>query len=145
MIASSSSCFHVVYAKFWPYHLTVARKIKTHQNRQRFGELVWIVASVSCSLLTGVAPGVSSAAVAHLCQSYMLCIQRCSYAYLWCKEWLFELLLPFYLLKSVWLFSSDLWHQQRGISPTELPLTGYFCFFWKFSVNPWNGCVWKSQ
>ncbi len=50
-------CFHVLYAKFWPYHLNVAAEIETHQTRQRFsnlllsnfGEPVRIVASVSCS------------------------------------------------------------------------------------------------
>ncbi len=48
-------CFHVLYVKFWPYHLNVAAEIKTHQTRQRFsnlllsnfGEPVRIVASVS--------------------------------------------------------------------------------------------------
>ncbi len=50
-------CFHVLYAKFWPYHLNAAAEIETHQTRQRFsnlllsnfGEPVRIVASVSCS------------------------------------------------------------------------------------------------
>ncbi len=49
--------FHVLYAKFWPYHLNVVVEIGTRQTRQRFynlllsnfGEPVWIVASVSCS------------------------------------------------------------------------------------------------
>ncbi len=46
--------------------LNVAAEIETHQTRQRFynlllynfGESVWIVVSVSCSQLTGAAPGV---------------------------------------------------------------------------------------
>ncbi len=49
-------CFHVLYAKFWPYHLNVAAEIETHQTSQcfpssivNFGEPVWNVASVSCS------------------------------------------------------------------------------------------------
>ncbi len=50
-------CFHVLYAKFWPYHLNVAAEIEAHQTRQRFsnllssnfGEPVRIVAFVSCS------------------------------------------------------------------------------------------------
>jgi len=50
-------CFHVLYVKFWPYHLKVAAAIETHQTRQRFsnlllsnfGEPVRIIASVSCS------------------------------------------------------------------------------------------------
>ncbi len=32
-------CFHVLYAKFWPYHLNVAAEIKTHQTRQRLVRL----------------------------------------------------------------------------------------------------------
>ncbi len=50
-------CFHVLYTKFWLYHLNVAAEIKTHQTRQHFsnlllsnvGDPVWIVSSVSCS------------------------------------------------------------------------------------------------
>ncbi|XP_073791229.1 lysosomal membrane ascorbate-dependent ferrireductase CYB561A3-like isoform X2 [Danio rerio] len=38
----------------------------------------------------------------------LLCLQGCSSAYLGCNEWLFELLLTFYQLESVWPFSSDL-------------------------------------
>ncbi len=33
-------CFHVLYAKFWPYYLNVAAEIKTHQTRQRFSNLL---------------------------------------------------------------------------------------------------------
>ncbi len=43
-------CFHVLYTKFWLYHLNDAVEIETHQTRQRFsnlllsnfGEPVWI-------------------------------------------------------------------------------------------------------
>ncbi len=53
-------CFHVLYAKFWPYHLNVATEIETHQTRQRFsnlllsnfGEPVQIVASVPFQSVT---------------------------------------------------------------------------------------------
>ncbi len=49
-------CFHVLYTKFWLYHLNAA-EIKSQKIRQRFsnlllsnfGDFVWIVASVSCS------------------------------------------------------------------------------------------------
>ncbi len=33
----------------------------------------------------------------------------------------------------------------KAFSSTQLPLTGYFLFFRPFSVNPSDGCVWKSQ
>ncbi len=33
----------------------------------------------------------------------------------------------------------------KEFSSTQLPLTGYFLFFGPFSVNPRDGCVWKSQ
>ncbi len=100
-------CFHVLYAKFWPYHLNVAAEIKTHQTRQRFsnlllsnfGDPVWIVASVSCSYLTGAAPGVVFCCCSSSASGFdVLCVQRWYSAYLGCNEWLFELLLPFYHL-----------------------------------------------
>ncbi len=99
--------FHVLYTKFWPYHLNVAAEIETHQTRQRFsnlllsnfGELVRIVASVSCSELTGAAPGVVFCCCRPSASGFdVLCVQRWYSAYLGCNEWLFELLLPFYHL-----------------------------------------------
>ncbi len=33
-------CFHVLYVKFWPYHLNVAAEIETHQTRQSFSNLL---------------------------------------------------------------------------------------------------------
>ncbi len=96
-------CFHVLYSKFWPYHL----KIKTHQTRQRFsnlilsnfGDPVWIVVSVTCFYLTGAAPGVVFCCWSPSASGFdVLCVQRWYSAYLGCNEWLFELLLPFYHL-----------------------------------------------
>ncbi len=40
------------------------------------------------------------------------------------------------------IFSSDI---NKALSSTQLPLTGYFLFFRPFSVNPRDGCAWKSQ
>ncbi len=74
----------------------------------------------------------------------VFCVQRWYSAYLGCNEWLFKLLLLFYHLQPVCAFSSDLWHKQ-GILSTQLPLTGCFLFFGPFSVNPRDGCAWKSQ
>ncbi len=77
-------CFHVLYAKFWPYHLNVAAEIETHQTRQHFsnlllsnfGEPVWIVATVSCLSWQERHPVWSSAAVAHLLQGLACCAFR---------------------------------------------------------------------
>ncbi len=33
----------------------------------------------------------------------------------------------------------------KAFSSTQLPLTGYFLYFGLFSVNPRDGCPWKSQ
>ncbi len=74
-------------------------------------------ACVNCSLSFLFLADRSGTGVVFCCCSpsaskfYVLSIQRCSSAYLGCNEWLFELLLPFYHLKPVWPFSSDLWHQ----------------------------------
>ncbi len=43
-------CFHVLYAKFWPYHLNFAGKIKTHQTRQRFFPIAYCLFLQSSSL-----------------------------------------------------------------------------------------------
>ncbi len=75
-------CFHVIYAKFWPYHLNVTAEIETHQTRQIFSNLllsnsdepVQIVASVSCWQVRH--PVWSSAAVAHLLQGSTCCVFR---------------------------------------------------------------------
>ncbi len=76
---SMLSCF---YPKFWPYHLNVAAEIETHQNRQRFsnlllssfGDPVWIVASVLS--WPERHPVWSSAAGAHLLQGSTCCAFR---------------------------------------------------------------------
>ncbi len=99
--------FMFFYAKFWPYHLNVAAELETHQNRQHFsnlllsnfGESVEIVASVSCSYLTGAAPGVVFCSCIPSASGFdVLCVQRWYSAYLGCNERLFELLLSFYHL-----------------------------------------------
>ncbi len=74
-------CFHVLYAKFWRYHLNVAAEVETHQTRQRFSNLllssfdesVWIVSSVCCSYRH---PVWSSAAGVHLLQGSTCCVFR---------------------------------------------------------------------
>ncbi len=127
-------CFHVLYAKLSPYHLN-------HQTRQcfsnlllsNFGDPVWIVSSVSCSYLTGAAPGVVFCCWSTSASGFdVLCVQRWYSAYLGCNEWLFEL-------------NTRTFDINKAFSSTQLPLTGYFLFFGPFSVNPRDGCVWKSQ
>ncbi len=79
-------------------HLNVAAEIKTHQTRQRFsnlllsnfGESVWIIASVSCSCLTGAAPGVVFCSCSTSASGFdVLCVQRWCSAYLGCNECFF--------------------------------------------------------
>jgi len=105
-----------------------------HQTKKHFSSLlfskiepVWILASLSCSQLTG---GVSSAAaVAPLLQGWLYCAFRDALLHLGCNKWLFELLFVFL-------------SAQQGIFTHRTP--GYFLFFWPFSVNPRDGCVWIS-
>ncbi len=76
-------CFHVVYAKFWPYHLNVTAELRL-QTRQpfsnlllsSFGEPVWIVALFSLFLAARSGTLWSSAALAHLLQGSMCCVFR---------------------------------------------------------------------
>ncbi len=94
-------CFHVLYAKFWPYHLNVAAEIETHQTRQRFSNL----------LLSNFGEPLVFCCCSPSASGFdVLCVQRWYFAYLDCNEWLFELLLPFIISNCT--FSSDLWHQQ---------------------------------
>ncbi len=64
----------------------------------------------------------SSAAVLHLLE--VLCIYRCSSAYLSCNKCLFELLLPFYQFS----FHVAILLWSLAFSHTQLPLTGYLNF-----------------
>lgn len=93
---------------------------QTHQLRQRFLNLplfnsiepVLFVALVSCFWLTGVAHRVVFCSCGQSDSRFDLsCIQSGS-AYLGCNKWLFDIPLPFYYLKPVRPFLSDLWHQQ---------------------------------
>ncbi len=145
-------CFHVLYAKFGPYHLNVAGEIETHQTRQRFynlllsnfGESVWIVASVSCSYLTGN-PVWSSAAVAHLLQGSTCCAFRDGilHTLVVTSGYLSYCCLSIISNQSAHSpLTSDI---NKAFLSTQLQLTGYFLFFGPFSVHPRDGCAWKSQ
>uniref|UniRef100_A0A3B4ZJ67 L1 transposable element RRM domain-containing protein n=1 Tax=Stegastes partitus TaxID=144197 RepID=A0A3B4ZJ67_9TELE len=100
-------------------------------------------AKIAWARLTGVIPGVVFCCCSPSASRFnMLCVQRCYSAYLGCNKWLFELLLPFYQLKPVCPFSSDLWHQQ-GICAHRyfVSLDFFFLIFGPFSVNPRDGCA----
>lgn len=62
----------------------------------------------------------------------VVCSEK-AFWYLGCNEWFLVLLLPFYHLKPVYPFSSDL-------PSTQPPPAGYFLFFGPFSVNSRDGC-----
>ncbi len=145
-------CFHVLYTKFWPNHLNAA-EIKTHPTRQRFsnlllssfGDPVWIVSSVCCSYLTGAAPGVVFCCWSPSASGFdVLYVQRCIlHTLVVTSGYLSYCCLSIISNQSVHSpLTSDL---NKTFSSTQLPLTGYFLFFRPFSVNPRDGCVWKSQ
>ncbi len=145
-------CFHDLYAKFWPHHLNAA-EIQSHHTRQRFSNLllsgysesVWIVSSVSCSYLTGAAPVWSSAAGAHLLQGSTCCVFRDGILHILVvtSGYLSYCCLSIISNQSAHSpLTSDI---NKAFSSTQLPLTGYFLFFRPFSVNPRDGCAWKSQ
>ncbi len=96
---------------------------------------MWIVSSVSCSYLTGAAPGVVFCCWSPSASGFdVLCVQRC--------------ILHILVVTSVYLsycclsiisnqsvhspLTSDI---NKAFSSTQLPLTGYFLFFRPFSVD----------
>ncbi len=145
--------FHVLYTKFWPYHLNLAAEIETHQTRQRFsnlllsnfGEPVRIVDSVSCSLLTGALPGVLFCCWSPSASGFdVLCVQRCIlHTLVVTSGYLSYCCLSIISNQSAHSpLTSDI---IKAFSSTQLPLAGYFLFFGPFSVNPRDGCLLKSQ
>ncbi len=135
--------------------MNVAAEIETHQTRQRFfnlllsnfGEPVWIVSSVSCPVLIWQErhPVWSSAAGAHLLQGSTCCVFRDGILQILVvtSGYLSHCCLSIISNQSAHSpLTSDI---NKTFSSTQLPLTGYFLFFRPFSVNPRDGCVWKSQ
>ncbi len=141
-------CFHVLYAKFWPYHLNVAAEIETHQTRQcfynlllsNFGDPVWIVPVFSWQERH---PVWSSAVVAHLLQGSMCCAFRddilhslvvtSDYLSYCCLSIIFNPSAHFPLTST------------RHFRPHNCRSLDIFFFFGPFSVNSRDGCAWKSQ
>ncbi len=110
-----------------------------------FGDPVWIVSSVCCSYLTGAAPGVVFCCWRPSASGFdVLCVQRCILQILVVTSgYLSYCCLSIISNQSVHSpLTSDI---NKAFSSTQLPLTGYFLFFGPFSVNPRDGCVWKSQ
>ncbi len=110
-----------------------------------FGESVWIVSSVSCSYQTGAAPGVVFCCWSPSDSGFdVLCVQRCILQTLVVTSgYLSYCYLSIISNQSVHSpLTSDI---NKAFSSTQLLLTGYFLFFRPVSVNPRDGCVWKSQ
>ncbi len=86
----------------------------------------------------------SSAAVAHLLQGSKCCAFRDCFQHtlLVTRGYLSYCCLSIFSIQSV---HSPLISDINKAFSTKLPLTGYFLFFGPFSVNPRDGCVWKSQ
>ncbi len=107
--------FHVLYAKFWPYHLNVAAEIKTYQTRQHFSNLrhpVW-----------------SSASVAHLLQCLMCCAFRD------CILHILVVTIGYLSYCCLSILSNQSAHSpltsdiNKAFSSSQLPLTGLFSLF----------------
>lgn len=90
-------CFNVNGTKFWPCDLNVRAEIEAHLTRQgpppslllsNFIKKMSVLTSVSCCWITPI--------LSPICFKVYVCVKRFSSAYLDYKEWLFELLLPFY-------------------------------------------------
>ncbi len=87
----------------------------------------------------------SSAAVAHLLQGSTYCVFRDGilYTLVVTSGYLSYCCLSIISNQSAHsLLTTDI---NKAFSSTQLPLTGYFLFFGPFSVNPRDGCAWKSQ
>ncbi len=131
-------CFHVFYAKFWPYHLNVAAEIETHLAIQPTFFQSTIVqfwwACVNCSLRFPVFswqeqnPVWSSAAVAHLLQGSTCCAFRDGILHTFVMSgYLSYCCLSIISNQSAHSpLTSDI---NKAFSSIHLPLTGYFLFF----------------
>ncbi len=115
------------------YHLNVAAEIETHQTRQRFsnlllsnfGEPVRIIASISCSQLTGAAPGVVFCCWSPSGSGFeVLCVQRCILHTLVVTSGY----LSYCCLSIIYNHSPLASDINKAFSSTQLPLTGYFLF-----------------
>ncbi len=108
-----------------------------------FGESVWIVSSVCCSYLTGAAPGVVFCCWSPSASGFdVLCVQRCILQTLVVTSGYLS-----YCYLSI--ISNQSVHSPLDINkafPSHTNAAHWmFSLFRPFSVNPRDGCAWKSQ
>ncbi len=87
----------------------------------------------------------SSAAVAHLLQGSMCCVFRDGILQILVVTSGYLSYCCLSIISNQSVHSPLTSDTNKAFSSTQLPLTGYFLFFGPFSVNPRDGCVWKSQ
>ncbi len=143
-------CFHALYTKFWPYHLNVAAETKTHQIRPRFsnlllsnfGEPVQIVRFLFLADRSGTRYGLCCFSPS-ASGFDVLCIQRWYSALLGYNV---VILVNVAFLSSLTSLRILLWPLTfEGIFVHTIATHWIISFFGPFSVNPRDGCVWKSQ
>ncbi len=152
--SQDGSCFHVLYAKFWPYHLWMLQQKSRLIRPDNVFSIFYCPILVSLCELYPPCPVLiwqerhpvwSSAAGAHLLQGSTCCVFRDGILQILVvtSGYLSHCCLSIISNQSAHSpLTSDI---NKTFSSTQLPLTGYFLFFRPFSVNPRDGCVWKSQ
>ncbi len=141
-------CFHILYAKFCPYHLNVTAEIEAHQTWQRFFQSSIVQfwwACANCSLRFLFLADRSGTQWVFCCCSpsasgfNVLCVQRWYSAYLGCNEWLFELLLPLTSLTILlWPLKST-----RYFHPHKCSLDIFY--FWTVRKDPAGMIQWRQS
>ncbi len=125
-------------------HLNVAAEIQIHQTRQLFPIFCWWVC-VNCILRVLFLADRSGTRCGLLLQGLTCCVFRDDilHTLVVTSGYLCYCCLSIISNQSVHSpLTSDI---NKAFSSTQLVLTGYFLFFRPFSVNPRDGCVWKSQ
>ncbi len=87
----------------------------------------------------------SSAAVAHLLQGSTCCVFRDGILHTLVVTSVYLSYCCLSIISNQSTHSPLTYDINMAFLSTQLPLTGYFLFFGPFSVNPRDGCAWKSQ